>query len=824
MKKLLLLHLCLLFSIMLSAQTAGDVDPTFAIGDAFNKNGTINVTAIQSDGKIIVAGDFYTFEGASTNRIVRLNADGTRDNSFNAGTGFNGSTFALAIQPDGKILVGGNFTTFNNISSNYIARLNTDGTLDTTFVVGTGFDIGIRALAIQTDGKILVGGAFTTYNGSASKYITRLNTNGSVDASFNTGTSCNNTVYTIILQPDGKSIIGGAFTTFNGVTVNRLVRLTTTGALDFSGLGFNSTVTNMVLQPDGKLIVVGSFTTVAGIAENRIVRLNTDATIDTSFVTGTGFDRSANALALQPDGKLLIGGSFTFYNSSSANRIIRLNANGTIDSSFSTGTGLNNYANNMVIQPDGKMIVAGNFNYYDGINSPSLIRLNTNGAKDASFNIGSFISGSVVYCLEKQTDGKILAGGEFTSYFGAPSTRLIRLNTDGTKDTSFNVGTGFNTAIFAVAVQTDGKILAGGQNFITYNGSFPNNSLVRLNTDGSLDTSFNMDANVINNVFSIKIQADGKIVVGGTLYLNGIFSNAIIRLNTNGTLDTSFVTGVGFDSNVWSMALQTDGKIIVCGPFATFNGTVTAGIARLNSNGSLDTTFNTGTGFNQGVASIIIQSDNKIVVGGYFTTYNSTSALGIIRLNSDGANDTSFTAGTGFDNGVDVLALQEDGKIIAGGSFSSYNATTANQIIRLDQNGVLDTAFATGTGCNNSGYVAAITIQNDKKIVLGGVFWNYNSHFANRIVRLSGDSFLATENFNTTAFSVYPNPAKSILNLQLPNQSKVDSIIITDLTGKIILEQTTSTASLNTENLAKGMYFLQAFSGNEKFTSKFIKE
>ena len=118
MKKLLLLHLCLLFSIMLSAQTAGDVDPTFAIGDAFNKNGTINVTAIQSDGKIIVAGDFYTFEGASTNRIVRLNADGTRDNSFNAGTGFNGSTFALAIQPDGKILVGGNFTTFNNISSN----------------------------------------------------------------------------------------------------------------------------------------------------------------------------------------------------------------------------------------------------------------------------------------------------------------------------------------------------------------------------------------------------------------------------------------------------------------------------------------------------------------------------------------------------------------------------------------------------------------------------------------------------------------------------------------------------------------------------------
>ena len=201
----------------------------------------------------------------------------------------------FAIQPDGKIVVGGNFTSYNGNDQNYITRLNSDGSRDTSFTVGTGFDSGVNAFAIQPDGKIVVGGYFTSYNGTSQNYITRLNSDGTRDTSFTIGTGFNSGVDAFAIQSDGKILVGGFFTSYNGTSQNRITRLNSDGTRDTSftvGTGFDSGVNAFVIQPDGKIVVGGRFTSYNGTAQNRITRLNSDGSRDTSFTIGTGFDYS----------------------------------------------------------------------------------------------------------------------------------------------------------------------------------------------------------------------------------------------------------------------------------------------------------------------------------------------------------------------------------------------------------------------------------------------------------------------------------------------------------------------------------------------------
>ena len=366
----------------------------------------------------------------------------------------------------------------------------------------------------------------------------------------------------------------------------------------------------------------------------------------------------------------------------------------TIDTSFVSGTytlttasGFNNVVYSIVIQSDGKIVVVGDFTNYKGTSANGIIRLNSNGSIDTSFVYGSGFDNSA-QSIVIQSDGKILVMGFFTNYNGASANRIIRLNSNGSIDTSFVYGSGFNNSVLATAIQSDGKILVGGS-FGIYNGTSVN-KIIRLNSNGSVDTSFVTGTGFIGvggyaDVRSIAIQSDGKILVGGIFVsYNGTSANRIIRLNSNGSVDTSFVSGSGFNDLIQSIAIQSDGKILFAGHFTNYNGTGANRIIRLNSNGSVDTSFVYGSGFNGTVVSFNIQSDGKILIGGDFTNYNGTSANRIIRLNTDGSVDTSFVYGSGFDSSVVSINIQSDGKILFGGGFTNYNGTSANGIIRLN--------------------------------------------------------------------------------------------------------------------------------------------
>ncbi|MFN4122539.1 MAG: PKD domain-containing protein [Flavobacteriales bacterium] len=762
MKKLFVLFLFYLGIQLhqLGAQQPGDIDNTFnsidqgfSFGEGFN--GAIHNIVVEPDGKYIVAGDFTIYNGQSRNRIIRLNADGSIDNTFNPGSGFNSSVFALALQSDGKIVAGGSFTSYNGTARNRIARLNSNGTIDTDFNPGTGFNSTVNAIAIQADQKILVGGQFATFNGGARAFIARLESNGTLDNSidFGTGFSASANIRTIAIQSDNKILIGGAFTTYNSTTSNRIVRIEANGTIDGAfniGTGAQNTVEDIKILQDGKIYLAGSFTNYNGIGRNRIVRIEANGAIDNTFNPGSGFSTTVNSIAIQADGKIVAGGGFTSFNGVNASRIARILPSGALDTEFNIGTGFNSTINIIRFQADGKIMTGGNQTNYNSNSMAYLGRLNADGTRDFSFNSGSGFNGPV-QTIKVASDSRIWVGGTFTRYFNDNTNNIVRLNTDGSRDATFNAaGTGFNNNVFAIEELNDGITLIGGQ-FSTYNGA-THNRIVALNQNGTINTSINFGSGFNGVVRAIVKQPDGKILIGGSFNTySGNTINRIVRLNTDGSIDAGFNIGTGFSGTVRCIALQSDGKIIVGGEFTSYDGnTARNRIVRLNTDGTLDNGFQVGTAFSNSVTKIVIDNNDRIYAVGEFITFNSVNRNRIVRLNNDGSLDGNFNPGTGFNNSTNDIALQQDGKVIVGGLFTSYGGQTRNFIARLNNDGLLDLAYNVGTGFNNT--VNTVAIQSDGKALVGGLFVSYREVGRNRIARLLNPS----EDIVIT--SVNPNP------------------------------------------------------------------
>jgi uncharacterized delta-60 repeat protein len=341
---------------------------------------TYKVEPLAND-KILLGGNFATYSGQAVGRIARLNADGSLDTSFQStGAGANGTVHGFAVQPDGKIIiVGGNFSTYNGVTRNRVARLNADGSLDTGFMAtGTGATGAVFRTAVQPDGKILIGGSFTAFNGTNISRIARLNADGSLDSGFTlTGSGLNGTVWAIAVQADGKILIGGEFTDYNGTATNRIARLNADGSLDttfVTTLGANATIWS-ILVPDaasGKILIAGDVTGYNSSSVGYIARLNgSDGSLDTSFtaLNSGAADNTIRTMALQPDGKVLFGGDFTAFNNIAANRIGRLNADGSFDLSVLPAVangGPNALLWSIASQADGKILVGGDLTSYDG--------------------------------------------------------------------------------------------------------------------------------------------------------------------------------------------------------------------------------------------------------------------------------------------------------------------------------------------------------------------------------------------------------------------------------------------------------------------------
>jgi uncharacterized delta-60 repeat protein len=362
------------------------------------------------------------------------------------------------------------------------------GSLDSSFNIGTGFDLGLYTVSIDSNEKIVAGGIFTTYSGSTQNRLVRLNSNGSKDTSFNIGTGFNNNVFTTTIDSNGKILVGGEFTTYSGSTQNRLVRLNSDGTKDTSfniGTGFNNNIWALAVDSNGKILVGGNFTSYSGSAQNYLIRLNSDGTKDTSFDIGTGFvgftggSRGlVDEIVIDSNGKILIGGNFISYRSSGSSYLVRLNSDGTVDNSFNSGIGFNSWVTSIKIDSNGKLVVGGFFDLYQNQTQNKIIRLNSDGTKDTSFNIGTGFGTGLIYSLDIDSNGKILVGSNISTYQGVSQPYLVRINPDGSRDTTFNTGTGPNFVVDTINVDSNGRYIIGG-GFTSYDGT-PQNYIARL--------------------------------------------------------------------------------------------------------------------------------------------------------------------------------------------------------------------------------------------------------------------------------------------------------------------------------------------------------
>lgn len=348
---------------------------------------------------------------------------------------------------------------------------------------------------------------------------------------------------------------------------------------------------------NGKYIWVGIDGSGGNQARN-IRRYNSDFTLDETFV-GPTFESNNNGyvrgVVEQSNGKLVIVGHFNSANGDTYNKILRLNNDGSIDNSFNNaGSGFNDHVLVIKLLPSNELLVGGEFSTYNGASVSHIAKLDADGILDETFASNSSTPvNNKVYSIKLGPSGKIYVGGDISNY-------LVRLNSDGTADTAFDVGSGFNNRVSSIDIDSNGKIVVGGW-FDQYKGSSCNTGVVRLETNGDLDTGFTLNANFTSPseggyVQCLAIQSDNKIIVGG--WFNEYDSSRqghIIRFNTNGTKDTSFDVGYGFgDTGSWNgqriqnIIIQNN-KILCVGSMRNYNGSPLYGFAKLTSTGDLET-------------------------------------------------------------------------------------------------------------------------------------------------------------------------------------------------------------------------------------------
>jgi uncharacterized delta-60 repeat protein len=675
--------------------SSGSLDTSFNTTGyrIFDYGGNEKATSIivQSDGKI-VAGIYSTNYSANNFILVRCNTDGTLDASFGTGgvvttdlgAAYTEGINALATQTISgveKIIAVGSSPSHSGDFA--VLRYNvTNGALDATFgasgktVIDFGHADSGRAVAIQSDGKIVVAGSAS--NGVDNDFaLARFTADGALDSAFSAGgqvvtdfATGDETASAVLIQSDGKILVSGS--TNGGIG---LVRFTDSGALDTDfGTGGKSTpvlpfphviANSMLVQTGGRIVVVGS----AGETFSLnffLVGLNHDGSLDNTFGLDFAYTSAeAHAIALQSDGKIVLAGSSVSDYSQKTNfALARYNTDGSLDTSFGAKGRLTivfgnetEEANAAAVQPDGKIVVAGDTGDDSTFSQLAMARYNADGSPDTSFGTNGLVKYGVdeafivITDLLLQSDGKIILAGSASNDSGGNSFMLARYTTNGILDTTFGDNgitlTSFSNptaSIRSIALQPDGKIVAAGFT-VDKTSNLLQLALARFTTNGALDTDFGVSGlasnATIQSATAVSLQPDGKIVVAGTVYASPDSDFGLARYNTDGTLDTSFgidgmvrtdFNGASNDA-LNSIIVQTDGRIVAAGyTYSSSSQNEDFAIARYNSNGSLDTSFNSSgklsIDFNvserEEATKVAFQQDGSLILAGQ-TMYTSNN-------------------------------------------------------------------------------------------------------------------------------------------------------------------------------------------------------
>ncbi len=817
----------------------GSVDLAFNASNYLN--GASTVVALP-DGRLYVAGNWVSNAVNYSRAVTRLLPDGSLDTSFVQASASLSAPSIIQIDPQGRLVCA---------VGTQIYRLLSNGLIDTSWAgTNLGFNFGINAVAIQGDGKILVGGSFTVPSGG----LLRLEADGAVDPTFKpvigdrvssvlvlsdgsilAGTGFNPSIRLKRFLPDGATHPSFTNLVFNansadmtrlfelsdgrilvgGAYPGKLLRFLPSGVLDPSfviPVLDTGIVSEFVVEPGGKIVVAGSFNTWNGVPAPGLVRLSADGVVDTNFFNSGASPSGYTGLARQYTGRLILAGTFTTFDAAARTRVA--GAYGTPTSLAITNPPLAQSANlggNITLTAGGWSATGAALNYQwrkNGVNIPgstsSTLTLNPLQRSDSaaySVVVGdgtSSVTGAPatltvlaepVFLVEATSqvatqagtmtfrtqvrgllpigyqwlrNGTPLAGatnglltlsgltladaGSYTLVAsnsigvttGDPAFLTVNILPAGSLDPAFHTNVvGGNVNAFDVDA-ANGRVVVGGD-FTTWSNIARTRFAMLGSTSGTLLS--NAMPSVNSSVRALGVLPDGKILIGGffgglsdTIGFNSRFG--LGRLLANGFVDTAFTNLLGSGNSVYNILTRPDGSAFVAGGFTTVGATVRSNFAKLTPGGFVDPAFGAPNIANTLVQAVAIQTDGRIVIGGSFTNVLGAMRQRVARLLDNGSLDGSFTnelAVTSAGAAVYTIAIQLDGKILIGGNFTGVSGVARSWIARLNADGSLDAAFAP----TFNSLVNTIAVQPDGKILAGGSFTFVNGQSVSRIVRLN---------------------------------------------------------------------------------------
>lgn len=642
-------------------------------------------------------------------------------------------------QRNGTLLIGGSFSTVTGVGRNRVARLGSDGTADPAFHPNvSGGSAVVYALHEQPAGKILIGGRFNEVGGQPRPNLARVNASGSLDAAFNV--AVDNDVFAIhsTLSPDGLNgmiYIGGQFTTVQGQPRTRLARLNAAGALDtgFVPPAFTGQVNVIRANPGGGLLVGGLFSAPSAARLFRLSEVN--GSLDNSFMptVTTSTDPFGNFIidvAAQPDGKLILAGEFNTVNGHAVDMIARLNPDGTVDTTFDPPA-LNAAVMSVDLQPDGRMVIGGDFTNVTLRNR--VARLNADGSLDSEFAPGLLVD-DTVNAVKVMGDGGVAIAGEFTQLSSVPRNRMTRLSPQGAVDETLATSGATNGTVEAIGYQPDGRLIVGGR-FTEING-VARTHLARLSPTGFVEGSF--APSIGGDVYAVAVLADGKVLAGGGF--PGATRPRLARFLANGTLDPTFNAQITPDGFIRVIAVQPDGRILIGGSFIEVGGQPRSKIARILADGALDTTF-APVIINDTVRAIVVQPDGRLIVGGDFTSLGGFQRDHLARLLPNGQFDATFNSSAIADGDVTALAQMSTGDILVGGTFQTLAGAARSRFGAIDANGVLRNTFTLGA----NGTVNSFAVRQDDRVYVGGTFTAIGGVSRSRVAQLNSNGSLRAD-------------------------------------------------------------------------------
>ncbi len=683
-------------------------------------NGTVYAIARQPDGGVVFGGSFSSFNGVTRANIARLLPNGELDLDWNPTA--NGSVRALAVNEFGAVYVGGRFTSIGNQSRNFLAKLSATSTGSVDENWNPAPNSYVYALAVDSSGTVYAGGLFGSIGGMSRSHVAKLSgiETGAADPTWNPLTVGGqfSEVLALALGGNRSIYVGGYFSSIGGQSRRNIAKMETTGVGEVD-VNWNPSADNKVsalaVDNSGAVYAGGGFISVGALPRTYIAKLSGSGTgeVDANWIPSA--NAGVSALAIDIDGAVYAGGYFTSIGKQSRNRLAKLSGSGTGEADLSWNPSVNKGVFALASGSDGAVYAGGEFTVIGGLSRLGFAVVDDAGNSGAMTDVEHSTATAAAFAV--QPEGGMIVGGHFLKANGLARSNLLRLNQDGTLDAEWSPSA--DARVSALATDSQGSVYVGGY-FSNIDGQ-PRSHIAKLSGSGTglVDEQWNPSADA--RVSSLAVDGNDAVYAAGEFRSIGTQSrNYIAKLlnNSVGTVDAHWNPSAS--GLVYAVAVDSNGAVYAGGSFASIGGRQRTYLAKLSSSdiGAADSDWNPAP--NASVQAITVDSNGAIYAGGHFTVIGGQPRSRIAKLSGSDIGTADATWDPSSNGTVNALAADNNGSVYAAGNFNIIGNQSINWIAKLSDSGIGE-ADVTWNPSPDS-HVTTLTLGSNGAVYVAGNF------------------------------------------------------------------------------------------------------